>query len=88
MLRIKAVLILKRNATRDYLDFAALSKHLGNIKTTHALTDFDVIYPQISGQSTLQQLLAQLSKAIPYDLDQINLYEYKNSYQNGKIGIT
>ena len=29
MLRIKAVLILRRNATRDYLDFAALSDRLG-----------------------------------------------------------
>ena len=29
MLRIKAVLILKRNATRDYLDFAALAERLG-----------------------------------------------------------
>jgi len=29
MLRIKAVLILKRNATRDYLDFVALAERLG-----------------------------------------------------------
>ena len=29
MLRIKAVLILKRKATRDYLDFAALAERLG-----------------------------------------------------------
>ncbi|MBI4580055.1 MAG: hypothetical protein HY718_10160, partial [Planctomycetes bacterium] len=29
MLRIKSVLILKRNATRDYLDFAALAERLG-----------------------------------------------------------
>jgi hypothetical protein len=29
LLRIKAVLILKRNATRDYLDFAALSERIG-----------------------------------------------------------
>ena len=29
ILRIKGVLILKRNATRDYLDFVALADHLG-----------------------------------------------------------
>jgi hypothetical protein len=29
MLRIKAVLILKRKATRDYLDFVALAERLG-----------------------------------------------------------
>ena len=31
MLRIKAVLILRRNATRDYVDFAALADHLARI---------------------------------------------------------
>jgi hypothetical protein len=30
MLRIKAVLILQRNATRDYLDFVALADHMGD----------------------------------------------------------
>ena len=29
ILRIKGVLILKRNATRDYLDFAALAHQMG-----------------------------------------------------------
>jgi hypothetical protein len=32
MLRIKAVLILQRNATRDYLDFVALADHMGDEK--------------------------------------------------------
>ena len=30
ILRIKGVLILKRNATRDYLDFVALAHHMGS----------------------------------------------------------
>ena len=30
ILRIKGVLILKRNATRDYLDFVALADHMGD----------------------------------------------------------
>ena len=38
MLRIKAILILKRNATRDYLDFIAMANALGNEKACHFLT--------------------------------------------------
>ncbi|MCY4532901.1 MAG: hypothetical protein OXC84_11340 [Gammaproteobacteria bacterium] len=55
-LRIKAVLILKRNATRDYVDFAALADHLGAAETAKALEDFDRLYPQPNGESALQQL--------------------------------
>lgn len=32
MLRIKGVLILKRNATRDYLDFVALADHMTQLQ--------------------------------------------------------
>ena len=41
MLRIKAVLILKRNATRDYLDFAALFDQIGSEDAVSALRSFD-----------------------------------------------
>ena len=37
MLRIKAFLIVDRNATRDYLDVAARSNHLGLGKSAAAL---------------------------------------------------
>ena len=37
LLRIKAVLILKRNATRDYLDFVALSERMGPDRVKEAL---------------------------------------------------
>jgi hypothetical protein len=37
ILRIKGVLILKRNATRDYLDFVAQSDHLCDDSAAHAL---------------------------------------------------
>ncbi|MDR2626312.1 MAG: hypothetical protein LBC37_08275 [Zoogloeaceae bacterium] len=37
ILRIKGVLILKRNATRDYLDFVALADHMGDAGVTQAL---------------------------------------------------
>jgi hypothetical protein len=78
ILRIKAVLILKRNATRDYLDFVALSDHLGETQSGQALHDFDRLYPQDNGESALQQLQVQLATPMPFDLEQTNLSEYKN----------
>lgn len=78
MLRIKAVLILKRNATRDYLDFAALSDHLGDEGIVESLKSFERLYPQPNGESTLQQLQIQLATPLPYDLESMDLSEYKN----------
>ncbi len=78
ILRIKGVLILKRNATRDYLDFVALAGHLGGEKTAEALRDFDRLYPQPNGESALQQLQIQLAHPLPYDLEAMNLAEYKH----------
>lgn len=78
ILRIKGVLILKRNATRDYLDFVALSDHMGTEKMIAALRSFDRLYPQSNSESALQQLQIQLAQPLPYDLEEINLAEYKN----------
>jgi hypothetical protein len=78
MLRIKAVLILKRNATRDYLDFAALADRIGDDQAILALCSFDSLYPQPNGESALQQLQVQLATPLPYDLDEVNLGEYKH----------
>jgi hypothetical protein len=77
MLRIKAVLILKRNATRDYLDFVAMADRLGNAGTFAALCDLDLLYPQPGGESALQQLQVQLARPLPYDLEGMNLSEYR-----------
>jgi len=78
ILRIKGVLILKRNATRDYLDFVALASHLGDDDVASALQSFDRLYVQVSGESPLQQLQIQLANAMPYDLEETELTEYKN----------
>ena len=78
ILRIKGVLILRRNATRDYLDFAALADRMGDEASARALSDFDRLYPQANGESSLQQLQAQLSNPLPYDLEETELREYKN----------
>lgn len=78
LLRIKAVLILRRNATRDYLDFAALSERIGPDRVKRALDPIDKLYPQPNGESVLQQLQVQLSNPMPYDLEETNLSEYRN----------
>ena len=78
ILRIKGALILKRNATRDYLDFVALAHQLGDEKTARALSDFDRLYPQPNDESALQQLQIQLANPLPYDLEETRLSEYKN----------
>lgn len=78
ILRIKGALILKRNATRDYLDFVALADQLGDAKTARALRDFDRLYPQPNDESALQQLQIQLANPLPYDLEETRLREYMN----------
>ena len=77
LLRIKGVLILRRNATRDYLDFAALGERIGSPRVSQALATFDHLYPQTSGESALQQLQVQLANPIPYDLEDTDLTEYR-----------
>jgi len=78
ILRIKGVLILKRNATRDYLDFVALADHMATSEVVKAMAPFDALYPQPNGESALQQLQIQLSNPMPYDLEENNLPEYKH----------
>ena len=88
ILRIKSALILKRNATRDYLDFVALADQLGDEKTAQALHPLDRLYPQPNDESALQQLQIQLANPLPYDLEQTRLTEYKNlapKWQDWKV---
>lgn len=78
MLRIKAYLIVKRNTTRDYIDFAALFDHLGVRKSLDALKSLDFLYPQPEGSTAIsQQLALQLSEPKPWDLSQTDLTHYK-----------
>ena len=78
ILRIKAALILRRNATRDYLDVAALTDTLGQEATLAALANLDALYPQPTGASALQQLAIQLAQPQPFDLKSVSLAEYKH----------
>ena len=76
-LRIKAALILKRNAARDYIDFIALADMLGPKRSARAMLTFDALYPQPNGQSAFKQLLVQLAKPRPYDRSDTDVTQYK-----------
>ncbi len=79
VLRIKAFLCLDRNATRDYLDLAALADHMGIEAASKALWSMDELYPQKNGDAwtVRTQLVMQLASPPPYDLDSVDLAEYK-----------
>ncbi|CAN5893368.1 hypothetical protein BH23ACT12_BH23ACT12_10840 [soil metagenome] len=80
MARIKAWLVLERNATRDYLDVVALSDRLGARAIT-VLSDIDSYYSdQIGpgGQRVSTQLARQLAEPMPYDLSSVDLAIYRN----------
>lgn len=79
VLRIKAFLCLERNATRDYLDLAALASHMGIDAAGEALWTMDDLYPQKNRDpwAVRSQLVMQLAAPPPYDLDRVNLAEYK-----------
>jgi len=79
ILRIEAFLCLDRNATRDYLDLAAVASHLGIDASVEALWRMDELYPQKNGDTwaVRTQLAMQLAAPPPYDLDRVDLAEYK-----------
>lgn len=70
VLRAWGVQILTRNRFDDYLGLAALAGSMGLELAAEAFAGFDRIYPLESGQSALQQLLAQLAAPIPCDADE------------------
>lgn len=78
-LRIKAFLIVRRNQTRDYLDLAALSEHLGVDRAAAVLARIDDYYAdqQEEGEGVASQLVRQLSDPQPADrsvIDQLSSY--------------
>jgi Nucleotidyl transferase AbiEii toxin, Type IV TA system len=68
-LRIKAFLVVRRNQTRDYLDLAALSEHLGRGRAAATLAGIDDYYAdqQEGGDGVASQLVRQLSDPRPAD---------------------
>ena len=78
ILRIKAWLIVQRNATRDFLDVAAISGRLTDHEVLAALAPMDRLYPQAGDPGAVrQQVIRQLALPRPYDLDTLKLDEYR-----------
>jgi hypothetical protein len=79
MLRIKTFLIVERNATRDYLDVAALSHHLGTAKSARAIERMRQLYAEFAGEAgdIMISIVVKLAAPDPYDLTEVDLTEYK-----------
>jgi hypothetical protein len=80
ILRVKAWLVLRRNATRDYLDVVALAERLGVPRAVHVLLGIDEYYEdQIAagGTRVSAQLAKQLAEPKPYDLAEMDLKHYR-----------
>ncbi|MCK0112806.1 hypothetical protein MWU75_11710 [Ornithinimicrobium sp. F0845] len=69
MLRVKAYLVVQRNATRDYLDSAALAHRLGGESAVEVLFGIDRYYADRSDTegSVLTALVHRLSEPLPRD---------------------
>lgn len=77
MIGMKAYMAYARNATRDYLDLAALADLAGDDATVAALLKSDDRYGHLQ-QSSVALLIAQrLASAAPYDLEDVDLSNYK-----------
>lgn len=80
MARIKAWLVLKRNATRDYLDLMALTERIG-ADAASILVGIDAWYADQmgpGGERIATQLARQLSEPMPYDLSEVDLARYRH----------
>lgn len=76
--RIKCWLVLRRNATRDYLDVVALAERLGSEASRVALSLDDYYADQVGpgGSRVATQLAKQLADPRPYDLSDVELEHY------------
>ncbi|MGH9066096.1 MAG: hypothetical protein ACRD0J_01020 [Acidimicrobiales bacterium] len=79
--RVKAWLVLRRNATRDYLDLAALSHRLGIEESARVLDALDQWYEDQrgpGGKRVATQVARQLADPRPYDLSDVDLAHYRH----------
>jgi hypothetical protein len=92
-LRIKAFLVVRRNQTRDYLDLAALSEHLGIDRAAETLARIDYYYADqdATGDGVASQLVRQLSDPQPADrsvIDQLPSYRRLRNRWNDWSTVT
>jgi hypothetical protein len=80
IIRIKAWLCLMRNATRDYLDFAALAERLGEDQAAAVVLAMDEYYADQlgpGGRRVATQVAKQLAEPRPFDLSEVDLLSYR-----------
>lgn len=79
MLRVKAWMIVYRNATRDFLDVAALATRFGLDASGRVLARLDDYYADQheNGRGVVTQLARMLAEPRPYDLDAVDLAAYR-----------
>lgn len=78
--RIKSWLVLRRNATRDYLDVVALADRLGAGGGARVIVGMDDYYEDqlgSGGRRVATQLAKQLADPAPYDLSEVDLAHYR-----------
>lgn len=78
--RIKAWLVLLRNATRDYLDLVALADRLGRDRAVDVALGLEDYYEDQQGpggRRVATQLAKQLAEPRPYDLSEVDLAHYR-----------
>jgi hypothetical protein len=81
LLCMKAFLAYDRNATRDYLDFAALSERASRESVLQSLLRLDARYGELQTASVGLEVAKALSAACPYDLNEFELPRYKGLSQ-------
>jgi hypothetical protein len=80
ILRIKTWLVLRRNATRDYLDVVALADRMAAREAARTILGMDDYYEdQIGpgGSRVATQIAKQLAEPVPYDLSDVDLASYR-----------
>lgn len=80
MTRLKAWMVLVRNATRDYLDLVALADRVGH-EAAQVLLSIDDFYADQRGPDGMRiaaQLARQLAEPLPYDLSEVDLRHYRS----------
>ena len=77
LIGMKAYLTYSRNATRDYLDFAALSECAAESEVLESLLKLDERYGELQTASVGLEVAKTLTESEPFDLDEVDLSKYK-----------
>ncbi len=77
MIGMKAYLAYARNATRDYLDFAALANCVGEPQVIGSLLKSQQRYGDLQSANVALEIAKRLSDPNPYDLAEFSLTQYK-----------